>query len=120
MMDVADLLTDYTFLSGSIALIVKLNDVTNTTTMNVESEAIHVLNSRNVRLVAFEYNVDTKNQILERSAGLTNGFHYAATANDYQTVLSAAFTKTGDLIREPSFRNRRIQVRNWINYELNE
>lgn len=111
VMDVGDILTDFTHLSGSLALVIKLNDVTDKLTMSVESEAIHLLNSRNIRLISYEFNDDAKNKILERHSALTNGFHYPANAVNYQSVFTAALNKVTELVQQPAFRNRRVQVR---------
>ena len=110
MLDVGDILTDFTHLSGSIAFVVKLNDITQIDEMNVESEAVHLLNSRNTRLVTFEYNVDSQQNVCERSTLLTGGVHFAADSNNYQSVISSALNKTIDLVRDERFRSRRVQV----------
>lgn len=111
MLDVGDVLTDFTHLSGSIALVVKLNDITQIDEMNVESEAVHLLNSRNTRLVTFEYNVDSQQNVCERSTLLTGGVHFVADSNNYQSVISSALNKTIDLlVRDERFRSRRVQV----------
>ena len=110
MLDVGDVLTDFTHLSGSIAFVVKLNDITQIDEMNVESEAVHLLNSRNTRLVTFEYNADSQQNVFERSTLLTGGVHFAANSNNYQSVISSALNKTIDLVRDERFRSRRVQV----------
>jgi hypothetical protein len=110
MLDVGDVLTNFAYLSGSIALVFKLNDITQIDQMNVESETVHLFNSRNIRLVTFEYNVDSTKNIFERSTSLTGGFYFPAKSNNYQSVISSVLNKTIDLVRDPLFRNRRVQV----------
>ncbi len=109
-MDVGDIMTSFTHLSGSIALLVKLNDITDPETMNVESEAVHLLNSRNSRLVSFEYNVDSTKNVLERTSKSTNGFHFTANAGNLQTVFPNALSKVVELVRETLFLSKRVQV----------
>jgi hypothetical protein len=88
-----------------------LNDITQINEMNVESEAVHLLNSRNTRLVTFEYNVDSQQNVFERSTLLTGGVHFAADSNNYQSVISSALNKIIDLlVRDERFRSRRVQV----------
>lgn len=111
VLDTGDILTDYSYLAGSIVLLVKLSDVTDTNNMNVEAEAVHLLNSRNIRLVTIEFNPDvSKNKILERTTLLSGGTHFAANSSDYQTVFQIATNKTIDMVKEPFYRNRRVQV----------
>ncbi len=110
MLDVGDVLTKFTHLSGSIALVIKLNDITNMDEMKVESEAVHLLNSRNARLITFEYNVDSSKNVMERSTLLTGGTHFPANSNSFQTVISSVLNKTVELVRDPKFLNRRVQV----------
>ncbi|XP_046639085.1 calcium-activated chloride channel regulator 3A-1-like [Daphnia pulicaria] len=110
MLDVGDVLTSFTHLSGSIALVFKLNDITNMNEMKVESEAVHLLNSRNARLITFEYNDDSSKNVMERSTLLTGGTHFTANLNSYQSVISSVFNKTVELVRDPKFRNRRVQL----------
>jgi hypothetical protein len=110
MLDVGDVLTNFTHLLGSIALVVKLNDITHISEMNVESEAVHLLNSRNTRLITFEYNINSQQNVCERSTLLTGGVHFAADSNNYQSVISSALNKTIDLVRDERFRSRRVQV----------
>jgi hypothetical protein len=110
MLDVGENLTSFTHLSGSIALVFKLNDITNMTEMKVESEAVHLLNSRNARLITFEYNDDSSKNVMERSTLLTGGTHFPANLNSYQTVISSVLNKTVELVRDPKFLNRRVQV----------
>lgn len=110
MLDVGDVLTNFTYLSGSIALVIKLNDITNMDQMKVESEAVHLLNSRNARLITFEYNYDNSKNVLERSTLLTGGTYFPANSSSYQLVFSSALNKTIDLVKDPKFLNRRVQV----------
>ena len=111
MLDVGDQMTSFTYLSGSIVLLVKLNDITQPETMNVEAEAIHLLNSRNSRLVTFEYNIDSTKNVLERTSLLTDGSYFTAAAN-YQTVFPSVIDRTLEMIRETKFRSKRVEVRN--------
>ena len=112
MLDVGDVLTNFAHLSGSIALVVKLNDITQIDQMNVESETVHLLNSRNIRLVTFEYNVNSTQNIFERSTSLTGGTYFAANLTSYTSVITSAINKTIDLLnRDQRFLNRRVQVR---------
>lgn len=110
MLDVGDVLTSFTHLSGSIVLVFKLNDITNVNEMKVESEAVHLLNSRNARLITFEFNDDSSKNVMERSTLLTGGTHFPANFNSYQSVISSVLNKTVELVRDPEFLNRRVQV----------
>lgn len=110
LLDVGDVLTSFTHLSGSIALVFKLNDITNVNEMKVESEAVHLLNSRNARLITFEFNDDSSKNVMERSTLLTGGTHFPANFNSYQSVISSVLNKTVELVRDPEFLNRRVQV----------
>ena len=63
VVDLADILTPFKDQSGSIALLVKLNDATGQATMAVEAEAVHVLNSRNIRLVTVRSKAEEINRL---------------------------------------------------------
>lgn len=108
ILDVGDILTEFTHLSGSIALLVKLNDITGEQQMNVECEATHLLNSRSARLVTFEFG---SNNVLVRSTLMSGGTHFPADSTNYQSVFSSAINKTLELTGESRYQNRRIQVK---------
>ena len=110
MLDVADAMTPFAHLSGSIALIIKLNDPTALEQMKIEADSINLLNSRNVRLISFEYSLQSSNTVLQRPTELSTGYHFPANSGDYTIVFQNAVTKTIDLVKETMFRNRRIPV----------
>ncbi|XP_057366133.2 calcium-activated chloride channel regulator 3A-1-like [Daphnia carinata] len=107
ILDVGDILTEFTHLSGSIALLVKLNDITGVQQMNVECEATHLLNSRSARLVTFEFG---SNNVLSRSTLMSGGTHFPADSTNYQTVFSSVINKALELVQESRYQNRRIQL----------
>lgn len=79
--------------------------------MNVESEATHLLNSRNIRLVSFEYGNNTRNKILDRTTSLSGGYHFAANMQDYRVVFPNVVSKLiTELLPQSLFRSRRVQV----------
>ena len=108
IVDVADILTPYKDHSGSIALIVKLNDATGQATMAIEAEAVNLLNSRNIRLVTVEYG--TSNLVAQRSTLLSNGNFFNALSTNYQNVMTSAQQQVVDLSRQTQFQSRRVQV----------
>ena len=77
--------------------------------MNVESEAIQLLNSRNIRLVTAE--IGDGPRILERTTLLTAGSYFSDSSDNHESVILNALNQVKSyLISETSFTSRRIQV----------
>lgn len=106
VLDVGDILTPFTYQSGSIALLAKLSTGTYVEDMDVESEAVNLLNSRNVRLVTIEYTYDD----LSRITSLTGGSYFSINSNNYFSTISTALSQVVSLVKESKFQSRRIQV----------
>ena len=111
LLDIGDLLSSYTHLSGSIAVMIKLSSVSNPGSMLVESGLITLLNSRNIRLVTLEYATDASNFNMQRVTEQTDGYYYPVNSSDaMSSILSAAFDQINTIIQDISYQNRRLSV----------
>ena len=97
VLDIGDNLSPFTYQSGSIVLLVKLSDST-ATSMNVESEAISLLNSRNIRLVTVE--VGDGPRVLDRTTLLTNGAYFPASPAGYVAAITGALNQITNIFLE--------------------
>lgn len=106
LLDAGDILTPYTHQSGSIIFLVKLNPVTDEEAMNTESEVVHLLNSRNARLVTIELGGSS----LERTTLLTDGFYYSCTDSYCQGLIMNAMDQVVTMVKQTKFQSRRVQL----------
>jgi hypothetical protein len=113
LMDAADLLSAYTQLSGSIVFVLKLSAGTQFAAAPVESQVISLLNSRNIRLVTVEneLNADTSNLKRISSAPLTDSLHFPVTSSSsFGSVLDSALNEVLTLVNTNRYQSRRMQV----------
>lgn len=109
LLDVGDNLSPFTHQSGSVVFLVKLSDSTTVSgRTNAESEAVALLNSRNIRLVT----VEIGETVLRRVTALTHGVHFSGTPTEYRTAFASAYDQiTSYLSSGQKLVNRRVQVR---------
>lgn len=111
VLDIGDNLSPFTYQSGSIVLLVKLSDST-ATSMNTESEAINLLNSRNIRLVTVEIGDVSSPKLLERTTLLTSGAYFSAVPSGVSAAISGAITQINSYLSSgTNYINRRVQVK---------
>ena len=109
VLDIGDNLSPFTYQSGSLVLLVKLSDST-AASMNVESEAINLLNSRNSRLVTVE--IGEGRQVLERTTLLTGGSYFSGTSTNYGSAITDALgVIRGIIANGAAFSNLRVPVK---------
>lgn len=78
--------------------------------MNVESGAINLLNSRNIRLVTVE--VGDGPRLLERTTLLTNGAYFPAAPAGYSAAISGAIAQINTYLSSgTNYMSRRVQVK---------
>ena len=83
--------------------------------MNVESEAIQLLNSRNIRLMTVE--IGDGRQVLERTTLLTGGSYFSGTSANYGSAITGALEDIRGIIRNgAAFANLRVQVKCYISF----
>jgi len=111
VLDIGNTLSPFTYQSGSIVLLVKLSDST-VASMNVESEAISLLNSRNIRLVTAEIGDGPK--VLQRTTLLTCGSYFSGTLTNYGAAITEALKVIKGIIDSgEAFVNLRVQVKSY-------
>ena len=114
LMGVADLVTPYTHVSGSIILLIKYSEVTDFSFRPMESQVISILNARNSRLVAVEFGRNPEDFNLERitSPLFMDGAYQKVTdiaeaSNSLDTAMGAVVSLTSN---GGKLRSRRTYV----------
>lgn len=106
LLDVGDLLTPFTYQTGSVVLFIKLNSMTKTGVINTEWDVAQLFNSRNAHLVTFEFGSSD----CERVSLITDGFHYNANSSNYAQQLEYAVKAVIELASHTSLQNHQMNV----------
>ena len=111
LLNIGDLLSSYTYLSGSIVFMIKLSSVSNPDSMLVESGLITLLNSRNIRLVTVEYATNVANFNMQRLTEQTDGYYYQVNSSGaMSSTLSSAISQINTIVQDNNYQNRRLSV----------
>ena len=112
LLDVGDLLTPFTYQSGSIVLLIKLNSMTAAADMDTEWQAAQLLNSRNARLVTVEFGSSD----CQRVSLITEGSFFNCDSSNYEDQLKKAREAVVEMATHTSFQNHRLNVSNCLVY----
>jgi len=106
LLDVGDLLTPFTYQSGSIVLLIKLNSMTAAADMDTEWQAAQLLNSRNARLVTVEFGSSD----CQRVSLITEGSFFNCDSSNYEDQLKKAREAVVEMATHTSFQNHRLNL----------